>query len=124
MDEKDAGSNGEQQPTQKVSGQGDRKTGEETTIVDIINVIADRVNPLIELVKTFFEQSIKSNQVAARLQIKMAWAVIVVVVLIVAVAGALTYLDKIDGATFTFLLGLVLGYVLTFIRDTVQPPAE
>jgi hypothetical protein len=46
------------------------------------------------------------------------------VVLIVLVAGTLTYLDKVDGSTFTFLLGTVVGYVLTFIREWIAPPVE
>nr|MBN2278361.1 hypothetical protein [candidate division Zixibacteria bacterium] len=97
---------------------------EKITIVDIIDVIADRVDPLLQLLKAFFEQSIRRERAVARLQLRMAWIALVVVFLIVGVSGALTYLDKIDGATFTFLLGLVVGYVLTFIRDTISPREE
>ncbi len=41
------------------------------------------------------------------------------VAFIVGVAAFLTYEGKIDGSTFTFLLGLIVGYVLTFVRDQV-----
>lgn len=105
----------------KENATGDSNSGN-ITIVDIIDVIADRVDPLLQLLKAFFEQSISRDRATARLQLRMAWIALVVVFLIVGVSGALTYLDKIDGATFTFLLGLVVGYVLTFIRDTIRPP--
>ena len=44
-----------------------------------------------------------------------------VIALIIGSAGLLTYLDKIDGSTFTFLLGLIVGYALTFIQGFIQP---
>jgi hypothetical protein len=52
----------------------------------------------------------------------MAWAAICVVAVIVGVAAFLTYHGKIDGSTFTFLLGLIVGYVLTFVRDQITGP--
>ena len=52
----------------------------------------------------------------------MAW----VAVLIVGVGTSvyLTYLGKLDASTFGFLLGLVVGFVLKFIRDTISPSPE
>jgi hypothetical protein len=52
----------------------------------------------------------------------MAWVAVSVVGLIIAVSGFLTYKGKIDGSTFTFLLGLIVGYVLTFLRDQITGP--
>lgn len=43
----------------------------------------------------------------------MAWIALTVVVVIVGIAAVLTYKGKIDGSTFTFLLGLIVGHVLT-----------
>lgn len=102
--------------------QGDE--GGKVTIIEVIDVIADRIDPLLQLLKAFFEQSAKRQQAVATLQVKMTWIVLIIVIMIVGVSGALTYLDKIDGSTFTFLLGLVVGYVLTFIRDTIRPPEK
>jgi hypothetical protein len=36
--------------------------------------------------------------------------------------GMSTITGKIDGSTLTFLLGLTVGYILKFIRDSIQPP--
>ena len=30
--------------------------------------------------------------------------------------------QKIDGSTFTFQLGLIVEYVLTFVKETITPP--
>lgn len=97
---------------------------EDITIVDIIDVVSDRIDPLLQLFKAFFEQTMNRHKAKAVFDLRMAWIVMALIVVIVGIAGALTYLDKIDGATFTFLLGLIIGYVLTFIRDTIRPPQE
>lgn len=94
---------------------------EGVTFIDVVNVIADRVDPLIDLLTTWTEQSIKSQEATASHQVRMAWVVVSVVGLVVVVAAALTYLGKLDGSALTFLLGLVVGYVLTFVRESLNP---
>jgi lipopolysaccharide export LptBFGC system permease protein LptF len=55
---------------------------------------------------------------------RLALAALVVVLAIIATAAWLTHDGKLDGSTFGFLLGVVVGYVLTFVRDAVMPPKE
>lgn len=93
-------------------------------LVAIIDKIAERVEPILELLKTYFEHTLKRERASAKLQLNMTWIAFAIVVLVVVVSGTLTYFDKIDGSTFTFLLGLVVGYVLTFVRDAIRPPEE
>lgn len=92
------------------------------TLVDLITVVLDKVDPLIRLVQTTMEQRQKSNEHEARFQTRMAGYAILVVIAVVGAAGFLTYEGKIDGSTFTFLLGLIVGYVLTFVRDQITGP--
>ena len=40
-------------------------------------------------------------------------------IVIIGVATYLTLRGKIDGSTLTFLLGVIVGYVLTFVRCQV-----
>ena len=94
------------------------------SLVDIVNVVADRAEPVIKLITTVSERSLKSKEANARFSMRMTIAAIFVVSLIVCVAGALTYVGKLDGASFTFLLGLIVGYLLTFLRDSISPPGE
>ena len=114
--------------SEKIQNQSDdtteQKNSENITIIDIIDVVADRMEPLLKLLTTFFEQSLARHKAAASFELRMAWIVLTIVVFIVVVAGFLTYLEKIDGSTFTFLLGLIVGYILTFIRDTIRPHEE
>ncbi len=90
------------------------------TLVDIVNVISDRVDPIIQLIKTMAEKNLASRESDARFKIHMAWVAVVVVGIIVGVSTLLTWIGKMDGATFGFLLGLVIGYALTFIRDALR----
>lgn len=57
----------------------------------------------------------------ARFNIRMTSFAVIVIALIILSAGVLTFYDKIDGATFTFLLGLIVGYLLTFLKESINP---
>lgn len=89
---------------------------------DLINIIAERAKPLTDLIKGIADQYEKRGERENRFQIHMAWIALCVVLSIVTVSGFLTYEGKIDGSTFTFLLGLIVGYVLTFVRDQITGP--
>ena len=111
-------------PPSSSNGKEVQTGGKSPTVVDVINVFCDRVGPVLEYIKTLFEQYTRREQLLARGRFKMTWVAFFIVALIVIVAGVLTYVDKIDGSTFTFLLGLVVGYTLTFVREAINPPRE
>jgi uncharacterized membrane protein len=92
------------------------------TLVDLINAVADRVKPIIDLITSTMQERQKGIKEELRFQVHMAWVAISVVIAIVVVAAVLTYFGKIDGSTFAFLLGLIVGYVLTFVRDQIMGP--
>ena len=92
------------------------------SLVDLINVVAERVDPIVKLVSAAMDRYQTGQEREIRFQKHMAWVAVSVVTLIVGVAGFLTYHGKIDGSTFTFLLGLIVGYVLTFVRDQITGP--
>jgi hypothetical protein len=94
------------------------------SLVDIINAIAERAEPIIKLVTTFYERSLKAQEASARFSTGMAIVAAFIITLIVVVSGFLTYSGKLDGASFTFLLGLVVGYLLNFLRDAIVPPSD
>jgi len=87
--------------------------------VDIVNVLADRVDPVVKLVEAAVTSYQNGQEREIRFQKHMSLIALAVVAFIVGIAALLTYKGKIDGSTFTFLLGLIVGYVLTFVRDQV-----
>ena len=92
------------------------------TISQIIHAVADRADPLIKIATQLLERAMHAQEAKARFSIRMSLLACGVVLVIVMAAGILTFTGKIGGSTFTFLLGLVVGYILTFIRDSIQPP--
>lgn len=94
------------------------KKGEES----IIDIIAKNVEPLSKLISDIAEKWIKIKDKESRFRVSMGIIAVIVVSLIVGVAAFLTYYNRIEGATFTFLLGLIVGYMLTFIREASYPP--
>lgn len=93
-------------------------------LVHVVNAIADRVDPLLKIASELASNRLEAVSADARFRVSMSWIAVTLVAVIVGVAALLTYVDTIDGSTFTFILGLTVGYLLTFIRDAIQPPAE
>lgn len=86
---------------------------------NFIKLISEHSEPLINLIKETSEKWLKFKKSSVTHSILMSILAILVVFLIVGISGYLTSQGKIDGSTFTFLLGLIVGYVLTFIRDSI-----
>ncbi|MFB3917248.1 MAG: hypothetical protein ACE14M_11000 [Terriglobales bacterium] len=112
------------QPTQTQQPQVQGVQARQITLVDLIGVLSQNADPVIKLLTATAEKYQNGKEREVRLKINMAWFAIGVVIVIVGVAGFLTYKSKIDGSTFTFLLGLIVGYVLTFVRDQITGPGE
>ena len=93
-------------------------------LVDIINALAEKADPIVKLIAAAVDRYQKGKEREAQLQKHMSLVAISVVFLTVGVAGFLTYVGKIEGSTFTFLLGLIVGYVLTFVRDQIKSPND
>ncbi len=101
-----------------------KQPGPQPNLIDLITILAEKADPIVKLLTTTMEGYQKGKEREVRFQTRMAWAAISVVVVIVGVAALLTYHGKIDGSTFTFLLGLIVGYVLTFVRDQITGPEQ
>lgn len=91
------------------------------SLTEIINTIADRVEPVISIITTITERSLKSKESESRFRTKMSIGAAIVIIFVVLVAGGLTYVGRVDGSTFSFLLGTIVGYVLTYIREAIYP---
>lgn len=103
---------------------GEEQQEEGADIRHLLQVVAIYSKPLAEFIAAASKPYLESKERAARLSVRLSWLAGTVVLVVVIVAGVLTYFDKIDGATFAFLLGLIVGYVLTFIRDAIQPRSD
>jgi hypothetical protein len=88
-----------------------------------IEVISENVEPLSKLITNIAEKYIAIKEREVKFSIAMGLIAVGVVTLIIVSAAILTYYGKIDGSTFTFLLGLIVGYVLTFVKESINPPA-
>jgi hypothetical protein len=99
-----------------------RRPQQGPTLIDVINVLADKADPVVKLLEAAVTGYQKGKERQIRFQIHLSWIAIAVVAVIVGTAAALTWKGRIDGSTFTFLLGLIVGYVLTFVRDQITGP--
>lgn len=110
-------------PSDSHTGVSSSASTGEPPILLIVDRLADRAEPLIEIFKAFAERSAQAQATKVKFRIGMTIVAVVTVLSLVGAATFLTYVGKIEGSTFGFLLGLIIGYMLTFIRDAIGPTA-
>jgi len=86
-----------------------------------MGIIAANIKEFIDIYKDNKKHEAELEKASMQFTSKMSNKAIWLVVFIISVAGVLTFFQKIDGSTFTFLLGLIVGYVLTFIKQSINP---
>lgn len=90
----------------------------------LLNVIALNFKDIMELGKEYFQHQNGLNKSGIRFSLGLSIIAAFLILIIVGAAGFLTYHEKIDGSTFTFLLGTIVGYLLTFIQRAINPDEE
>jgi len=108
-------------PNDSHTGANSSASTGEPPILLIVDRLADRAEPLIEMIKAVGERYAESRTTRVWFRIGMTVTAALTVLILVSIAAFLTYHDKIEGSTFGFLLGLIIGYMLTFIRDAIGP---
>lgn len=93
--------------------------GDSIPFLLLVDKIADRAEPLIDVVQSIANQYKESRKDRVEFRLAMTYVAVGLVLAIVLIAAFLTYFDKLDGSTFGFLLGLIIGYLLTFVRDAI-----
>ncbi|ASV29001.1 hypothetical protein [Maribacter cobaltidurans] len=88
-----------------------------------INLLSENAENMISLIKETAENWLAIKKTSLGFSLKMAIFAFLIVGLIVGSAAWLTFSGKIDGSTFTFLLGLIVGYALTFLQNLINPPS-
>jgi len=112
-----------------LSGEIIEESSEKKSNKDIIETLAENEKPISNLIdkvnatiENIANQFFKHNEQKTKFSIRMAIILTFIVSLIVVVTSILTFLGKLTGEALTFLLGLIVGYMLTFIREAIYPP--
>jgi len=85
-----------------------------------ISILSDNTDNLISLISGVADKWLEFKKTNLKFTTTMSVFAFMIILLIVGSAGWLTYLGKIDGSTFTFLLGLIVGYALTFLQNMIN----
>src|SRR3989442_13409058 len=76
-----------------------RARREDPSLVDVIDRVFDRVDPLIKLIESLSEQSLRTREAEGRFKTRMAWFAAIIVGVVVGASAFLTYVGKMDGST-------------------------
>lgn len=87
----------------------------------ILKILTQLAKDILEYNKGERDFETQMEKDEKKFNTRMGVIAALLVVFVVSVAAWLTFLNKIDGATFTFLLGIVVGYMLLFFRDAIFP---
>lgn len=89
---------------------------------NLIDLLAEHEKPISNLINLIADKFLRHQERETKFSFRMSGLLAGIVIFIVSIASILTYYNKIDGSTFTFLLGLIVGYVLTFFTGLIYPP--
>lgn len=99
---------------QKSSEISDKKHG------DIYNsAISKCIEEIPQLIRDGINKYSDHKKDEKKFKIQMSNRALIMVSLILLAASLFTYLGKVDGQTYAFLLGAILGYALTFIGKSI-----
>lgn len=94
----------------------------------IIELLAENEKPISNLIdklnnsiENISKQFLNHKSSESKFSLKMAYLLTGLISLIVIIAAVLTLYGKLDGSALTFLFGLLIGYMLTFIREAIYP---
>jgi hypothetical protein len=93
-----------------------------TDLAEVIDTLADRSKELLQLVGGVMGEQRLRRAGEGRFRLWMAIVTGVFLLVIVGTVAGLTYAGKVDGSSFTFLLGVVVGAMLALMRDMIMPP--
>ena len=95
-----------------------------TDLVTLVDLVTSKMDPLLKMVTTFYERRLTQRESEIKFTKFMALCAAALVIFIVLVCAFLTFYGKLDGSTFGFLIGVVIGSALTFVRDMVKPDGK
>jgi len=94
---------------------------QEQTGKGLIDVIDSNSKELITMANEYIQMKRDELKHEIKFSLRMSLFAVIIVFVIVGAATWVTILGKIDGSTYTFLLGLIVGYILTFIKSAINP---
>ena len=92
------------------------------TIIENEKPISNLIDKVNETINNIADKILRHQEHEKKFSIKMSVLLAVLIIFIIIVASLLTFYNRIDGSTFTFLLGLIVGYILTFFTGAIYPP--
>lgn len=95
-----------------------------TSKEDFIEVISKNADPLIKLITNLSERYIAVKEGQFKFQTNLSRTVFYILGIMIILSGILVGFNKLNGESFTFLLGLISGYLISIIKISMVNKEE
>lgn len=95
-----------------------------TTKEDFIEAISRNADSLIKLITNLSERYIAIKEGQFKFHINLGIFVFSTIGLMIILSGILVYFNKLNGESFTFLLGLISGYMISIMKISMAAKEE
>ena len=83
-------------------------------------VLLTKADNLTKIIQELGGKWIQSKKTDVRFKVYLGFFALGFVIIIVGSMLYLTVIGRVDGSTFAFLMGTIVGYVLTYLQDNIS----
>jgi hypothetical protein len=90
----------------------------------MLDSLTKNKSTVLEVINAFGEQVSHARTAKMRVSQQISWLVFLFLALIIVATGVLVYVGKMSDGSFTFLLGVMVGYLMQFADKILFKPEE
>lgn len=102
--------------------------GKQQADLNQISMLVSAIMPLakeyVDLQKSKFEFSVKRDEKAGTHNRKLTLSLLVFLGVVIVAMAVLTFFGKVSGDALLFLVGIIVGYIMTMIQGLLYSPWE
>jgi uncharacterized membrane protein len=88
----------------------------------LINSIAPLAKEYVDLQKSKFDYKVKRDERASHHNRKLIFSLLLFLSVIIGISSLLTFYGKVSGDALLFMIGVIVGYIITMIQGLVYEP--
>jgi len=88
----------------------------------LINSVVPLVKEYVDLQKSKFDYKVKRDERASQHNRKLTYSLLIFLGAIIGISSLLTFYGKVSGDALLFMIGVIVGYIITMIQGLIYEP--
>jgi len=88
----------------------------------LINSVVPLVKEYVDLQKSKFDYKVKRDERASQHNRKLTFSLLIFLGVVIGISSLLTFYGKVSGDALLFMIGVIVGYIITMIQGLIYEP--